>query len=304
MPGSYKEFFLAIDAAIRKVPTRRPPNKLLYHYTRASTAVKILQDHALWASDVRCMNDTRELQHGVTLICEQADALRSRKGEHELFEDALKHPNFTSVSVFAASLSEQSDVLSQWRAYGEDGAGYAIGFDAKLIHQLQPAEWDKPLAATLQKVVYRQATQTRIAANVTSVLFDALKQRVSRRGDPDNLAIVSHALSWVVYLFASGCKSSAFREEAEWRLVATALSPTMWSTPGDVWAPKASFHVGRYGLTPYLTLPFSNDAVREVMMGPKIPEEFGRASLVALLSNSKLKEWQKIATPHAKASYR
>ncbi|WP_416152053.1 DUF2971 domain-containing protein [Pseudomonas sp. Bout1] len=33
----------------------------------------------------------------------------------------------------ATCFSKAGDVLSQWRAYADDGQGYAIGFDSKLL---------------------------------------------------------------------------------------------------------------------------------------------------------------------------
>ena len=40
------------------------------------------------------------------------------------------------MHTYFCCFSESSDLLSQWRAYGNDGQGVAIGFNAKLLSKI------------------------------------------------------------------------------------------------------------------------------------------------------------------------
>ncbi|WP_346867458.1 DUF2971 domain-containing protein [Clostridium sp. UBA1353] len=45
--------------------------------------------------------------------------------------DMLKH--YVESSIYITCFSRNGDLLSQWRAYGDNGKGVSIGFNSKLI---------------------------------------------------------------------------------------------------------------------------------------------------------------------------
>src|SRR5208283_5653358 len=60
-------------------------------------------------------------------------------------------------------LSEEGDMLSQWRAYSENGAGMSIGFDSAAFYE-ERAQQTRPELPPLGKVIYDVATQQQIIA--------------------------------------------------------------------------------------------------------------------------------------------
>ncbi|MDP1862708.1 MAG: DUF2971 domain-containing protein [Thiobacillus sp.] len=104
---------------------------ILYHYTTISGLNSIIRTGKVWASDCRYLNDQQELQHAIELL------LGKFEGScRETLEWAFHWHNLSRCHcVF--SLSRSPKVLSQWRAYADDGRGAAIGFDEKHLFGYQ-----------------------------------------------------------------------------------------------------------------------------------------------------------------------
>lgn len=90
----------AADSSQSKAEEAEPDE--LFHYTDVNGLIGLVQNKGeLWATDVRCMNDTGELKHGRALL---KDALRSyshHPAAHVL-EDLFQHP----PHALRASLSQ------------------------------------------------------------------------------------------------------------------------------------------------------------------------------------------------------
>lgn len=100
---------------------------ILYHYTSIFGLNSILQSGKVWASDCRYLNDKKELVHAVELFLSRLD-----EGSRPAIELAFDWHSFSrSHCVF--SLSRSPKVLSQWRSYGDDGKGAAIGFKRRFL---------------------------------------------------------------------------------------------------------------------------------------------------------------------------
>lgn len=98
--------------------------EIIYHYTDLVGLSGIVREGAIWASDVRLMNDRAE----VTYALEQMRSLIASDEENSIGDetlDAIFHPG--RIWQFAACFSLARDQLSQWRAYGAK-VGVAIGF--------------------------------------------------------------------------------------------------------------------------------------------------------------------------------
>lgn len=122
---------------IGKLPWEEPESAL-YHYTSPKGFLGILQSGGIWATDFRTLNDTDELKIGDAAILEAIHDLCSETSENTLEGHLFRalaevQPGYSLTQreeVFICSFSERRDLLSQWRAYGGRGFGYAIGFDA------------------------------------------------------------------------------------------------------------------------------------------------------------------------------
>ena len=105
----------------------------IFHYCGVDSFFGIMRDKGIWLSHCRFMNDyaeyvgvlrrARDYLNGLTLSGPQLD-----------FRNALQHlSTLTDESPYLACFSSEADLLSQWRAYADDGAGFAIGFSTNLI---------------------------------------------------------------------------------------------------------------------------------------------------------------------------
>ena len=144
----------------------KAPN-ILYHYCSIDTMLKILQNYCIWLSDAEKTNDKSELRY----FAEQMEKMllnivESYKGEVNnelltLIKTVLKKAiesvylgsayTVQNTKNYFCCFSESSDLLSQWRAYGNDGQGVAIGFNAELLSKI-----DDMYSYDFVKVIYNQ----------------------------------------------------------------------------------------------------------------------------------------------------
>jgi hypothetical protein len=111
----------------------------LYQYTGRGGLCGIIESQSVWFTDYRHLNDPSELSHGVEVAHEVIDAFAKGADRRVglffgMVRDLLAPRNFVgSLDFFAASFTTQRDDLGQWRAYAENGAGFALGFSAKMF---------------------------------------------------------------------------------------------------------------------------------------------------------------------------
>ena len=114
-----------------------PPNNTLYHYTSFNGLLGIVKEKALWASDIRYLNDAAEMKHTSNLLRDEiSKQLESGQGNSKLlsqFSEWLSDRITNGHMIFAASLTSNGNLLSQWRGYCPTGKGVSIGFDSKII---------------------------------------------------------------------------------------------------------------------------------------------------------------------------
>src|SRR5262249_23470898 len=139
--------------------------------------------------------------------------------------------------------SEESDLLSQWRAYCPRGVGYALGFDsAALISAVTDAR------ARLGACVYDPELQEIV---VSQTISDTLKRFQIALDDADrdyDSVVAEHRLQFMARAagVSAYIKHDAFAEEREWRLVSwfSGVSSAPWV-----------FRPGRVSMIPHLSLP-------------------------------------------------
>lgn len=111
--------------------------KILYHYSTMSSLKAIVENQTLFCSNSAYLNDKREYNYGLDLF---KDALKKKLIDSDagietnIINSVLKRLNEKNVSNhFATCFSLEGDLLSQWRAYADDGKGISIGFDRKKL---------------------------------------------------------------------------------------------------------------------------------------------------------------------------
>jgi hypothetical protein len=118
----------------------------LYHYTDGLGLKGILESGRVWFTDYRHLNDPSELKHGIDMAHDVARRLGTGADGPvrlflERFTDLFRHDNFAAtLGFFIACFSRARDDLGQWRAYADNGRGFAIGFAPRMfrISELLP----------------------------------------------------------------------------------------------------------------------------------------------------------------------
>lgn len=238
------------------------PTDTVYHYCSAATLHAVLDKRALRLTSVASMNDSQEVRWGMSL-------LRKRKDFQELV--ALAFPKITMerfmayveefVLVLATCFSTESDALSQWRAYADNGAGYCIGFRASALQALQ---------GRLVKVRYSQADQGALVDSKIAHFLELAKHKAADEENSLGYAIVDFMVE------VAALKNPAFAEEKEVRLIhfvnieerdgeLVPLYPV--GLPSSL---HVKFLMRGSVPTPYIDLDFSGaeGAIKEIWIGP------------------------------------
>jgi Protein of unknown function (DUF2971) len=183
-----------------------PYGKSLVHYTNLNTLIEIIKTDDLWMTDARYSNDRQEIVGGFTAVRKRIGSkLRKDRQFNALVDDWLtkREENRFYVTCFCTN----SDLLSQWRAYGADGEGINISLDGKVLSSICNL-YRKIGTLILAPVVYRDDKKNDLVDKV-------LEFGRSLSVPPKTQARV---ISFALTVFAATFKSQTFEEEAEWRL--------------------------------------------------------------------------------------
>ena len=214
-------------AAQRATPsTLRPadPPRRLYHYTTLDGLVGITSARALWASDVRYMNDASELSYAADLVSDivteslaavESDVLGPVLPTRRGFANAFEY----GARPFVACFCEEEDLLSQWRGYRVGEAGYSLGFDLSF----QAAAGQLPPNTYLRRVIYDPDEQRRSVEEVVDVWVRTAESLLDAERELRPEDIFPYPAIWALQESLAEhhlCfKHPGFAEEREWRLI-------------------------------------------------------------------------------------
>lgn len=194
----------------------------LYHYTDQSGFMGIFLEQELWATKIQYLNDEKEYSLALDLTRIQLQCLVEKyvQENNSALVDKLNYyidciPNIKDMNICVSSLTENGDLLSQWRGYSRKLGGYSIGFN-KLA--LQPFVHLKGFE--LAQCVYETTAQNELIKNMINSVLDDFKSKPE-----DQYTIGAYNESSRVFLqrlakIAPLLKDSSFTEECEWRIIA------------------------------------------------------------------------------------
>ncbi len=122
------------------------PKDRLYHYTNDDGLRGILKSGQLWLTDVFKLNDPSEVSHGFdigvkALTSSVANGTPQSKEFARVLEAFYNRVGIQgSAKFFVCSFSWHEDDLCQWRAYADNGRGYALEFDAAALDAVVKGE--------------------------------------------------------------------------------------------------------------------------------------------------------------------
>jgi hypothetical protein len=132
----------------------------LCHYCSNESFISIISTKEIWASEFSLSNDIMEgkwIREIFSKYCDEKSVSASNQNA------LLRH--LDSLIAFSGGagfcMSEDGDLLSQWRAYASNGGGVSIGFDSEYLKSLGSLKRDRSdkFNASLTKVEYDVAAQ-------------------------------------------------------------------------------------------------------------------------------------------------
>ena len=209
--------------SIAKLPSRRSferePPRHLFHYTDLEAVKGIMSSKSLWLSKFTSTNDISEIQlaiqHLQAFVSKAAAELKS--DEAKLLRDAaLELEGFRDTNICLASFCEERDLLSQWRSYGNDGRGIALGFGGGSLRSLA-----KRHELSLYRCVYDPKEHGKIASDLVAMLLSSYRAR--KTWTKAARAKLLDQFNTTFLHVAPVIKDHRFGEEREWRLVSKPL---------------------------------------------------------------------------------
>ncbi len=196
------------------------PPKHLYHYTDLEGVEGILSSKSLWMSKFTASNDISEISLAIThfqnFVESRVAALDADEASF-LHEAASQLDGFRRTNICLASFCEQPDLLSQWRSYGNDGRGIALGFDTSVLLDLA-----QRYSLKLWRCVYDPALHVRISNDLLTMLLESFRG-VRPKNAEERRELIGQFHSTFLRV-APVIKDHRFAEESEWRLISSTVA--------------------------------------------------------------------------------
>ncbi len=248
---------------------------MLFHYCSIEAFFGIIQNKSIWASNYKFLNDYQEIYAAKNLIEDNIDRIENKLKKEpnykKAIEELLKSLNMDK-DIFIASLSTEKDLLSQWRAYANNGEGICFGFNANKLTGL-----NYPIV----EVIYEKGA-----------FFNKLIQILITYLRKDDWSNFHNDLD----LLLCSYKTKDFREEKEKRLV---VIPNSEKEKENI-----KFRVSGSFIVPYISIDLCSQCpfvIKEIWTGPSQKDRDVKASIMYFLDQ---KGFSNVKIKSSNASYR
>jgi hypothetical protein len=265
----------------------------LYHYTDGCGLRGILESGQIWFTDYRHLNDPSELVHGIDMAHDVARMIATGTDGHvQLFLqtilDMFRHENFSnSLDFFIASFSRDGDDLGQWRAYADNGRGFAIGLSPSLFKIVTQAPADKPpefvapVRYQIDEVCNRHHMPLEEAAAIFLDTVNANPDLVQDKaiGIPFMQHFAREIIASPLIWNCLTSKHPAYKHEKEVRLV-------IMGTPTKL-SPFVKTRLRGSEIVPYIAQPMAlrePHKIAQIVIGPSAPKDTERSIRTMLRS--------------------
>ena len=259
-----------VASFVKTLESQKPP-PIIYHYTDDAGLRGILETGQLWLTNIFNLNDPSELSHGLS----HAVGILNRKAangppESKLFAEDLaafiqQGGIQNSGHYFMCSFSSCRNDLGQWRAYADDGRGYALGFDSKALEDAFDKQGSAPILRAFP-ITYKDVELIEIHRKIVEAMFGLISlphgRNLTSAGIKAWVAQLStllmvHALDAAVYF-----KHEAYSNEKEYRFLEV--------HPVDQ-PPKVKYRGRPYSLIKYREFDWKSalgGALKQIVVGP------------------------------------
>lgn len=241
----------------------------LYHYSNAPGLHGIIISKTLWATHRYFLNDRTEITYTQELVEQIHNDFLKKASEFYDPQNEEYNLNFRGLlhrlsyktrrpkpnpDIYVISFCEDNDLLSQWRGYGENGSGYAIGFQTKSLTEIDTD-------FHLRQVIYSEEKQLEILNEILLKMISSYRKSTEGMTSEEmHKAADSHALKFEeeVANIATFFKNPSFHEEKEWRLVCS-------NGNGIVSSENINYRSGGNGIIPYIKLGGKDKDKRNIL---------------------------------------
>lgn len=206
------------------------------------------------------------------------EVLKSLTGQYdeEVVRIFIERYHQSKFSPFICCFSSNGDLLSQWRAYAEDGCGFAIGFESdhfELSNDLPCIAFNDKTKLTLNKIEYDIERQKSTVSTFMRSALDYVEAELRSTQLPTTLIRGLDGLAG----YAALAKNPAFSEEQEYRLIHMPMiiaSKITNKTTDTVFAcSEMKYRTSNNRIIPYFEYDFSQlvakGSIAEIIAGPK-----------------------------------
>lgn len=276
--------------------SQSPTDKIIWHYTDQRGLAVIIADGKVRASNALYLNDAMEVKYARNLIYDEV-SIKLGIYPDPVPTEFLQHVEAGAqiadyiFQPYVACFSGESagDLLSQWQAYGNGGAGYALGFIPQKLGTGSSS-------LQLRKVVYDVSTQRKLIGEAIDKYCTALQAMVplvsSKPGRLHEIVLdFSHSIGQIFYEYLYCFKHPSWKAEEEWRLVRRIVPFRAASGVPD--AGELKFRDSKIGTPiPFVELDLTDEdpidfkrrmPLERIIVGPKIPFTLAENSLNQLL---------------------
>jgi len=279
---AYSEFFAH---HLRGIASRRTPVPL-HHYTSGENTIAILESKEIWATQIGCLSDAKELVHGSDLLG-SAITEKIAEGPSKDFKALLEEmarllsaPRPEVAGAFVVCFTEKPDDLSQWRAYGGNEGGYALQFDFGSLVAAAAR-----IGSVIVPVAYDAGTKHILMNDILRWSECFFVKGLTEKRAPIPVQWVEEFASfwlWNLSFLLPMIKHDAFEAEAEWRLI-------YWLKDTDI--PRMKFTQQQSMMRRHLPLELRADVndshsrlpLAGIMVGPTRHPELSRIGINDLL---------------------
>lgn len=192
----------------------------LYHYTDQNGFMGIFLNQELWATKIQYLNDKKEYTLALELAKQYLEELIKNEEQQQNNKITKLNyyisiiPRIRDMHICVSSLTENGDLLSQWRGYSNKLSGYSIGFNK---WELEPFIRQKGFE--LSKCIYETYEQKK---RIKEMINQHIEEFNSEPEPHYKNIFYKSGEEFLTKLakIAPLLKDSSFVEECEWRIIA------------------------------------------------------------------------------------
>lgn len=260
------------------------PENTVYHYTTFAGLSGILESQRLWLTDYRYLNDSSEIDHArkevLKVMHDVLPTLSSKKPWLMFYYIFRTFPQIHHFYIF--STCERCDYLPAWRAYADNGAGFAIAFEKDFF---EPSPEPNNRCCSSAKVHYNINDLEDYIRN----LFNTVDtQSVSNE---EELQTAFSCLATYLIGIYPWIKHNAYEEEIEYRILEVEEDQDKCFSrncivpkENKIWSPDKKTEIPFVNSIPRIITPkFSTNQIKEIWIGPRCKQKHAESVVKKML---------------------